>query len=311
VNGRVALVLLTTALATVLMVTGCGSKHTGRELVVGAGTDQESTVLAELYAAALRYYGSPARVEHMADPVAKLDTGEVDVVPGFTGRVLDKFAPGAPAIQDKNVYRMMVASLPEGVAAGDYTTAAQDKPEIAVTEQTAAAWGGRELTTLISHCAKVTTGSVAGVSNPAVIGGCKPPASHEFPTEAALFAALRAGQITAAWTATADPDISGDVVVLADRRPPVVRAENVVPLYHRNQLSDQQVLALNEIAGEFDTAALADMRREVAHGADPRLLAEAWLAAHPLGRSRAADAGRWCVLCGAGIARAAKAEKTR
>ncbi len=241
-------------------------------------------MLAELYAAALRYYGSPARVEQMADPVAKLDIGEVDVVPGFTGRVLERFAPGTPAIQDKNVYRAMVAALPEGVAAGDYTTAAQDKPQIAVTEQTAAAWGGRELTTLVQHCAKVTTGSVAGARYPTVIGGCKPPAPHEFATDAALFAALRAGQINAAWTTTADPDIPGDVVVLADRRPPIVQAENVVPLYRRNDLSDQQVLAINEIAGEFDTAALADMRRQVAHGADPRQAAEAWLAAHPLGR---------------------------
>jgi glycine betaine/choline ABC-type transport system substrate-binding protein len=117
-----------------------------------------------------------------------------------------------------------------------------------------------------------------------VTGGCKPPAHDEFATDAALFAALRAGQINAAWTTTADPDIPGDVVVLADRRPPIVQAENVVPLYRRNDLSDQQVLAINEIAGEFDTAALADMRRQVAHGADPRQAAEAWLAAHPLGR---------------------------
>jgi ABC-type proline/glycine betaine transport system substrate-binding protein len=43
-------------------------------------------------------------------------------------------------------------------------------------------------------------------------------------------------------------------------------------------------VAVNEIAGEFDTSALADMLREVAHGADPRHVAEAWLAAHPLGR---------------------------
>ncbi len=279
-TGRVLRVLL----ASALLVTGCAGGHAARELVVGAGTDQESAVLAELYAAALRYYGSAARVEQMADPVANLDTGVLDVVPGFTGRVLDRFAPGTSAIQDRNVYRAMVAALPEDVAAGDFTTAAQDKPQVAVTEQTAAAWGGRELTTLVQHCRDVTTGSVAGARYPAVIGGCRPPVTHEFDTDAALFAALRAGQINAAWTTTADPDLPGDVVVLADRRPPIVQAENVVPLYRRNDLSDQQVLAIDEIAGEFDTAALADIRRQVSHGADPRQAAQAWLAAHPLGR---------------------------
>jgi hypothetical protein len=64
----------------------------------------------------------------------------------------------------------------------------------------------------------------------------------------------------------------------------MVQAENVVPLYRRTDLSDQEVIALNEVAGEFDTGALADMRRQVAQGADPRQVAEAWLAAHPLGR---------------------------
>ena len=72
--------------------------------------------------------------------------------------------------------------------------------------------------------------------------------------------------------------------MLADRRPPIVQAENVVPLYRRNELSDQQVLAVDEMAGEFDTASLADIRRQVSHGADPRQAAQAWLAAHPLGR---------------------------
>ena len=271
-------------LATALVVAGCAGKHPATELVVGAGTDPESTVLAELYAAALRYYGSAARVEHMSDPIARLDAGDVSVVPAFTGRVLAMFAPNPTVIQGKNVYRAMVAALPEGVAAGDYTTAAEDKPAVAVTKQTADAWGSRDLTALVQHCPQLTTGSVNGAQHPAVIGGCKLPAPREFPTDAALFEALRASQINAALTTTADPDIPDDVIVLADRRPPMVQAENVVPLYRPSVLTEQQVLAINEIAGEFDTSALADMRRQVAQGADPRQVAEAWLAAHPLGR---------------------------
>ena len=48
--------------------------------------------------------------------------------------------------------------------------------------------------------------------------------------------------------------------MLADGKPALIRAENVVPLYRRNELTDRQVLALNEVAGVLDTAALADMR---------------------------------------------------
>ncbi len=99
-----------------------------------------------------------------------------------------------------------------------------------------------------------------------------------------MLAALRAGQLTAAWTTTADPDNPADLVVLNDGKPALIQAENVVPLYRRNALSTRQLLALNEIAGVLDTAALADMRRQVAGGADPQAVAGGWLAEHPLGR---------------------------
>ena len=99
-----------------------------------------------------------------------------------------------------------------------------------------------------------------------------------------MLAALGAGQLTAAWTTTANPDIPADLVMLADGKPALIQAENVVPLYRRNALTDRQLLAINEVAGVLDTAALAEMRREVAGGADPQAVAGGWLAEHPLGR---------------------------
>lgn len=271
-------------LAAALLAAGCSDQRPPGEVVVGAGADADSSLLAELYAAALRYRGSPARVQRMADPVAALDSGQAGVVPGFTGRLLQRFAPGAGAVTGKDVYRAMVAALPEGVAAGDYATAAQDEPAVAVTSPTVDAWGGRDMAALVRHCSQLATGSVAGTQPPSQVGGCKLPGPHVFPTGTALFDALKGGQVNAAWTSTADPGVPEDVVVLADGEPPLVQAENVVPLYRRNELSEQEVLALNEIAGELDTSALADMRRQVTKGADPRQVADAWLAAHPLGR---------------------------
>lgn len=87
-----------------------------------------------------------------------------------------------------------------------------------------------------------------------------------------------------AWTSTAAPDVPSDVVMLSDKTS-LIRAENLVPLYRRNVLGESQVLALNEIAGVLDTGSLADMRRKIAEGADPGLVAGQWLDAHPLGTS--------------------------
>jgi glycine betaine/choline ABC-type transport system substrate-binding protein len=265
-----------------LLVAGCGGHVEAPSVAVGAGDDAESVLLAHVYAAALRYYGSPAHVETSHDPVGDLDTGDVTVVPGFTGRLLKRFDPDATARADEQVYRSMISALPEGTGAGDYTQSAQDKPALAVTETTASRWKRRDVTALVAHCGELKVGAVNGASVPATVGACKLPETREFPDAATLFASLHAGQVNAAWTSTAAPDLPDDAVVLSDRTS-LIRAENVVPLYRRNELNEQQVLALNQIAGELDTGALADMRRQVAEGKEPGAVAGAWLDAHPLG----------------------------
>jgi glycine betaine/choline ABC-type transport system substrate-binding protein len=265
-----------------LLVAGCGGQTEAPSVAVGASDDPESALLAQVYAAALRYYGSPAHVESSRDPVADLDTGDVTVVPGFTGRLLQRFDPDSTARADEQVYRSMISALPEGIGAGDYTQSAQDKPALAVTETTAGAWKRRDVTALAAHCGELKLGTVRGAAVPATVGACRLPATREFPDTATLFASLRAGQVNAAWTSTAVPNLPDDAVVLSDRTA-LIRAENVVPLYRRNELGEQQVLALNQIAGELDTGALADMRRQVAEGKEPGAVAGAWLDAHPLG----------------------------
>jgi glycine betaine/choline ABC-type transport system substrate-binding protein len=275
-------------LAATLAIAGCapisGGHRAADELVVGSGPDSESVLLGNIYAAALRSYGFAARVEPASDPLTKLDSGASSVVPALTGRALQTFQPGAAVRSDKQVYRAMVSALPEGIAAGDYTTAAEDKPALAVTKSTADAWGGDDLSALPQHCDGLVVGSAAGVPTTSAISRCRLPAAREFPDDATMFASLRAGQVSAAWTSTAAPDVPADVVVLADGKPALVQAENVVPLYRRNELSDRQVLAINEVAGVLDTAALVDMRRQVIGGVKPEAVADGWLAEHPLGR---------------------------
>lgn len=273
--------LLAVALVA-LLIAGCGGNGAPPSIAVGAGQDAESELLAQLYAAALRYYGSPAHVERSADPVAGLDTADVEVVPGLTGRLLTRFDPGAVARGGEQVYRSMIASLPEGISAGDYAMSATDAPAPAIREATAADWDGRDVSTLVRRCAGLRVGVVTGSRSPVAVGTCRLPPPREYPDAATLFGGLRTGQIDVAWTSTAAPDVPDDVVVLADKTG-LIRAENVVPLYRRNELSERQVLALNQIAGELDTGSLADMLRRIDEGADSGAVAAEWLDSHPLG----------------------------
>jgi glycine betaine/choline ABC-type transport system substrate-binding protein len=279
--GRFIALALTAALASA----GCGhTRHHAAELVVGSRAGTESTLLADVYTGALRSYGFPARTEQASNPLAKLDSGAFIVVPSLTGRVLQAFQPGATVRSDVQVYKAMIGALPEGIAAGDYTTAAEDKPALAVAESTSKSWGGSDLSALPQHCGGLVVGSIAGAPTPSAVGSCRLPAAREFADDAKLFAAVQAGEVTAVWTTTADPNVPADLVVLTDGKPALVQAENVVPLYRRNELTDRQLLAVNEVAGVLDTAALVEMRRQVTAGADPQAVADAWLNEHPLGR---------------------------
>lgn len=271
-------------LVVVGMLVGCGAPAPAPTLTVGTTADAETTLLANVYAAGLRYYGTAAVVDVSDDPVAALDTGSVGVAPGFTGRFLERFAPGSTARSAAQVYRTMVGALPEGVAAGDYAVAAEDKAALAVTAATAAAWGSRDLTALVDRCSAVSIGAVVGTNRPSPVGSCALPRPREFQNSAAMFEALRTGAVTAAWTGTAAPDVPDGVVVLVDRKPTLIPAQNVVALYRRNELNQLQLRAINELAGVLDTASLVDMHRQVKAGADPRSVAEAWLTANPLGR---------------------------
>lgn len=275
---------LLVALAAVFGV-ACGNPAgTGPSLVVGASPDPQNTLLANIYAAGLRYYGTAARVEDSDDPLAALDAGKAGVAAGFTGRLLRRFDPQSTARSAEQVYRAMIGALPEGVAAADYATAAEDKPALAVTETTAAAWGSRDLSALVRNCSAVTVGAPTGTNPPDSVGDCTFGPPREFGTTAMLFDALRAGAVTAAWTATAATDVPAGVVVLVDRKPALIPAQNVVALYRRNELDQMQLRAINEIAGVLDTASLVQMMTKVQAGADPRTVAEEWLTANPLGR---------------------------
>ena len=265
------------------VLAACGAPPSAPALTVGTSADPETTLLADIYAAGLRYYGSNVDVKTSADPVGDLDDASVSVVPGFTGRLLERFEPGSAARSASQVYRAMVGALPEGVAAGDYAPAAEDKTALAVTETTAAAWGSRDLTALVDHCAGLSVGAIAGRSHPPSVGGCNLPAARDYRDTTAMFEALRTGAITAAWTGTADVAVPDGVIVLVDRKPTLIPAQNVVALYRRNELNQMQLRAINEIAGVLDTAALVDMLRQVQAGADPRSVTEAWLTANPLG----------------------------
>ena len=260
----------------------------GPSMAVGATADPETTLLAQLYAAALRSYGTAAHVETVPDPLAALDSGAVSVVPGFTGRLLQTLrarlggalgCPGVPRddrCAARGHRRRRLRHLRRGQAgAGGHRRDRHGVGRAVISPRWCATAPG------------CRSGAVAGARRlPTAVGTCTLPHGTRIPRrDDDVRRAAHRARSTAAWTTHGRHRTCPTMlVVLADRKPALIRAENVVPLYRRNELDQQQVRAINEIAGVLDTGSLVDMRRQVAEGGDPRTVAESWLSAHPLGR---------------------------
>ncbi len=116
-------------------------------------------------------------------PLGRLDSGEVQVAPGFTGRLLQPVRA-----RTRRRARMSRSTAhwsrrcPRASPAGDYTTSAEDKPAVAVTETTADEWGGRDVSAMARQCADVDGRRGRSVSHPATVGTCKLPRPANSPT---------------------------------------------------------------------------------------------------------------------------------
>ena len=167
-----------------------------------------------------------------------------------------------------------MSALPEGVAAGDYTTVRGGQARARGHRVDRRRVGRTRCDGAGAQLRGLTVGAVAGARTPAVVGTCRMPTAREYPDAATLFAALRSGQVERGVDVDRGAGHSRRLVVLSDRTS-LIRAENVVPLYRRNELTERQVLALNEMAGVLDTGALADMRARSPTAPIPVLVADA------------------------------------
>lgn len=271
-------------LATAAILVGCSENHgPAPYLTVVTTNDPQYQVLAHIYAAVVQATGIDTRVRESADPVAELDTGIASVAPGFTGRVLRQFAPQQrPTGDEEAAYKAMIAALPAGVAAADYGTA-EDRPALAVAASPGAS-SKPTLAAFVRHCDQLLRSGQVGQGPVPVprIGSCDTGAPRQFAGAGELFAALKRGEIAVAWTSTASQNLPVDGVTVLDDGKNWLPANNAVPLYRRNELTEPQVLSLNKVAGELTTGDLSTMTREVSGGGDPQRVVDTWLNDHQI-----------------------------
>ena len=290
-----------TGLAAVagVVATGCASQssivpaHVDTPVVViETASFGEAEIVGHIYGNALIRQGW--RVEPrpqsgtQAEAVESVTNGEATFTVGFTGQLLQMFDPGSQAVGADEVYPAMMAALPEGVTAAD-PAPAEDAPVYAVTRNTSETYGLRTMSDLDGRCGEFTLGSrlemLEDTDLSAAVGRTY---NCEFvnrvplgPAPRAEFEALRAGRIGVGLVRSADPVLHPEDMVVLDDDDTAITAQNIVPVFRKGSLSEDQLSLVNRVSGELTTDDVRDLLLGIEFGtASPVALANYWLDEH-------------------------------
>jgi osmoprotectant transport system substrate-binding protein len=284
--------LLAAGLAALLTVSACGSSGSpldttsaaasgsgsaaaaGGPIVIGSGNFPESALLANIYAAALTKAGLEAstnlNIGSREVYIKAIEDGSIDLIPEYSGVLLQQFEPNATAVSAEDVYAALVKATPQGLTVLEKSTA-ENKDAVVVTKATADANNLKSIADLAPVASTfVLGGPPEWETRPTGVPGLKEKYGLTFKEFKALDAggpltlnALLADQIQAGNLFTTDAAIpANDLVVLEDPKN-LFAAQNVLPLIRTDANTPQVTEALNAVSAKLDTATLTELGAKV------------------------------------------------
>jgi osmoprotectant transport system substrate-binding protein len=264
-----------------------------KSVVVGSADFPESKIIGEIYAQALeangftvgRQFGIGSRETYV--PAVK--DHSIDLVPEYTGNLLQYFDPKTTATSPDAVELALIRALP-----GDLSilmpSPAADTDTVAVTADTAKKWNLKSIGDLAAHSAEVKFGAPSEfLSRTEGLPGLKakygldiPPSNFVAISDGGGPATVRAlvdGTVTAADIFSTSPAIpQNNLVVLEDPKNNFLAA-NVVPLVSSQKMSDQLKTVLDAVSAKLTTDALIQLNTAVSgnNGIDPDKAARKWI----------------------------------
>jgi osmoprotectant transport system substrate-binding protein len=117
-----------------------GTQASGATLKIGSANFQESVILANIYAQALQAQGATISTQlnigSRETYMPGLQDGSIDLIPEYSGVLLQYFDKEATAVSSEDVFAALPAALPQGLVVLDQSKA-EDKDAIVVTKETA------------------------------------------------------------------------------------------------------------------------------------------------------------------------------
>lgn len=287
------------AAVAAVALTGCQAQssivpaHEDSPLVIiETASFAEAEIIGHIYGNALVRQGW--RVENRpqsgteAEVVDAVASGEATFTVGFTGELLRMFDPSSTAVAADEVYPAMVAALPEGVTAGD-PAPAEDAPAYVVSENTAEQMGLSVMSDLAGRCGTLTLGArpevladrelsrAVGEAYDCGFAARVPLGSNP----GAVRDALRSGAVGVGVVRSSDPILDEADLVMLDDDDEAITAQNIIPVFRKGSLTEDQLDLVNRISGELTDADVRELLVGVDVGtASPVALANFWLDEH-------------------------------
>jgi osmoprotectant transport system substrate-binding protein len=265
------------------------SASSGGPIVVGSGNFQESVLLAQIYAGALRAKGvgvtTKLNIGSRETYILGLKDGSIDLIPEYSGVLLQYFDKTATAVGSPEVFAALQTKVPDPLTVLEQSQA-QDKDAVVVTKKTAETYKLTSIADLAPIAGRLTFGGPPEFKiRPDGVPGLAKTYGVTFGTFKSLDAggpltvnALKNGQVDAADIFTTDPSIpTNGFVVLADPKN-LYAAQNVLPLISKAKATPQVKAALNAVSAKLDTPTLTGLDKKViSDKQSPEVVAKAWL----------------------------------
>ena len=294
--------------ASLLGLTACGSSDdplassaptgsasasgaAGGPIVVGGANFSESTLLAEIYAGALRAKGVDASTKLNIGSreiyLRALEDNSVQVFPEYTGALAFNYDKDYTGTDPDEVYRHVQEVLPDSLVVLD-KSAAEDNDSMVVTKETAAEKNFKTVDDLTAVAGDLTlTAPPEFKERPQGIPGLEKTYGITFKsfrplTGQGIVQALKNGQADVANIYSTDPAIAANGFVALEDTKKNFGSQNIVPLVRADK-ADAVKEALNAVSAKLTTQAISDMLKQTdIDKKDPKAVAAEFLSTNGL-----------------------------
>ncbi|MBM6403330.1 ABC transporter substrate-binding protein [Phycicoccus sp. CSK15P-2] len=270
---------------------GSAGGSSGGPVVVGGADFSESTLLAEIYAGALKAEGIDASTKLNIGSrevyLRALQDNSIQVFPEYTGALALYYDDSYSGTDPDEVYAHVQEVIPDDVTVLD-KSAAEDNDSINVTQETAQEYSLTTISDLEDVAGDLTLAAPPEFKErPQGIPGLEKTYGVEFGSfrplsGQAIVQALKNGQADAANIFSTDPAIAENGFVTLEDDQKLFGSQNIVPLVRADR-ADEVKDALDAVSAKLTTEAVADMLKKTdVDKQDPAAVAQEFLTSNGL-----------------------------